>query len=167
MKNQVYILLGGNQGDVKKTFARARALIEQEAGEIKALSALYKTEPWGFEAKEHFLNQVLHVSTHLDPGSLLEKLLEIETTLGRTRSGEGYSSRNIDIDILFYNDCILETEKLTLPHPRMHLRNFALEPMTDVSPGFVHPVLKQTIVGLRDASPDDSRVFALPENSTT
>lgn len=166
MSNQVYILLGGNQGDVKETFIRARSLIGEQAGEIAAQSPLYQTEPWGFDADELFFNQVLLLKTPLAPEPLLDKLLEIESLLGRTRKGPGYASRIIDIDILFYNDCVMDSEHLTIPHPRMHLRNFALMPMDDLSPGFVHPLLKQTMTQLKDSSPDKHRVLVVSEKST-
>ncbi len=165
MTNQVYILLGGNQGDVKETFIRAMLLIGERAGDIMAQSPLYQTEPWGFDADELFYNQVLLLKSPLAPEALLDTLLEIESVLGRTRNGKGYASRNIDIDILFYNDCILDSDHLTIPHPRMHLRNFALAPMADISPEFVHPVLKQSISRLKDSSPDQHRVFVVTDVS--
>ena len=111
-------------------------------------SSAYTTEPWGFEAEEWFLNELLVVETELDPDTLMDELLEIEAELGRVRHPEkkGYSSRTVDLDILYYGDQIINTEKVIVPHPRLHLRRFALEPLCEVIPDFLHPIfnLSQT-----------------------
>ena len=111
-------------------------------------SSAYTTEPWGFEAEEWFLNELLVVETELEPDKLMDKLLEIEKELGRVRHPEvkGYCSRTVDLDILYYGDRIIETEKVTVPHPRLHLRRFALEPLCEIIPDFLHPIfnLSQT-----------------------
>ena len=104
-------------------------------------SSAYFTEPWGFEAEEWFLNELLVVETDLEPDDLMDALLEIERELGRVRYPEkkGYSSRTADLDILYYGDRIIRTEKVTVPHPRLHLRRFALEPLCELVPDFLHP----------------------------
>lgn len=111
-------------------------------------SSAYITEPWGFEADEWFLNELLVVETDLEPDDLMDRLLEIETELGRVRHPEipGYQSRTIDLDILYYGDRVIDTEKVTIPHPLLHLREFALKPLCEVIPDFIHPVfhLSQT-----------------------
>ena len=111
-------------------------------------SSAYITEPWGFEADEWFLNELLVVETDLEPDDLMDRLLEIETELGRVRHPEipGYQSRAIDLDILYYGDRVIDTEKVTIPHPLLHLREFALKPLCEVIPDFIHPVfhLSQT-----------------------
>lgn len=111
-------------------------------------SSAYITEPWGFEADEWFLNELLVVETDLEPDDLMDRLLEIETELGRVRHPEkpGYQSRTVDLDILYYGDWVINTEKVTVPHPLLHLREFALKPLCEVIPDFIHPVfhLSQT-----------------------
>lgn len=104
-------------------------------------SSAYITEPWGFEAEEWFLNELLVVETELSPDDLMDELLSIEHELGRVRHPEkkGYSSRTVDLDILYYGDQIIRTEKVTVPHPRLHLRRFALEPLCELVPDFLHP----------------------------
>lgn len=111
-------------------------------------SSAYITEPWGFEAEEWFLNELLVVETELEPDALMDALLKIEAELGRVRHLEikGYCSRTVDLDILYYGDKIINTEKVIAPHPRLHLRKFALMPLCEVIPDFLHPVfnLSQT-----------------------
>ena len=111
-------------------------------------SSAYTTEPWGFEAEEWFLNELLVVDTELEPDDLMDELLKIEAELGRVRHPEvrGYCSRTVDLDILYYGDKIIKTDKVTIPHPRLHLRKFALMPLCEVVPDFLHPVfnLSQT-----------------------
>ena len=105
-------------------------------------SSEYMTEPWGFEAEEWFLNELLVVETELEPDALMDELLAIEAELGRVRHPEkpGYCSRTVDLDILYYGDRIICTEKVTVPHPRLHLRKFALMPLCEIIPDFLHPV---------------------------
>lgn len=131
----------------------ARLQIEQACGKVVTASGIYQTEAWGPVPQPAYLNQVLHLHTGLGPMVLLRRLLQIETSMGRQRS-ERYGPRTIDIDILFYNDAILVTPELTLPHPRLHTRRFVLEPLYDVAPGLVHPVLGLTIAELLAACPD-------------
>ena len=111
-------------------------------------SSAYITEPWGFEAEEWFLNELLVVETELEPDDLMDALMGIEAELGRVRHPEqkGYCSRTVDLDILYYGDRIINTAKVTTPHPLLHLRRFALEPLCELIPDFLHPVfnLSQT-----------------------
>lgn len=143
-----YILFGSNQGDKKALLEQACSLINNRCGLLVERSSAYMTEPWGFNAEEWFLNELLVVETELEPDDLMDELLAIEAELGRVRHPEkkGYSSRTVDLDILYYGDRIINTEKLTVPHPRLHLRRFALEPLCEVIPDFLHPVfnLSQT-----------------------
>ena len=143
-----YILFGSNQGDKNKLLEQACALINKRCGMLVERSSAYTTEPWGFEAEEWFLNELLVVETELEPDNLMDELLEIEKELGRVRHPEkqGYCSRTVDLDILYYGDKIINTEKVTVPHPRLHLRKFALMPLCEVIPDFLHPIfnLSQT-----------------------
>lgn len=143
-----FILFGSNQGDKEKILEQACALINIRCGMLVERSSTYMTEPWGFEADEWFLNELLVVETELEPDDLMDALLEIEAELGRVRHPEvkGYTSRTVDLDILYYGDKVVNTAKVTAPHPRLHLRKFALEPLCEIIPDFLHPVfnLSQT-----------------------
>ena len=136
-----YILFGSNQGDKKKLLEQACALIKKRCGMLVERSSEYETEPWGFEAEEWFLNVLLVVETELEPDALMDELLSIEAELGRVRHPEkkGYCSRTVDLDILYYGDKIIHTEKVIVPHPRLHLRKFALMPLCEIIPDFLHP----------------------------
>ncbi len=156
--NAAYILLGGNIGNVEETFVRARAFINGVAGCITASSSLYKSVPWGFESNNMFLNQALEISTILHPFDLLSTLLEIEKALGRHRTKSGYQSRMIDIDILFYENLAIFQEGLEIPHPRLHLRRFALMPLAEIAPNFIHPKLNVSVAKLLEVCLDLSEV---------
>ncbi len=163
MYNQAYLLLGGNQGDVREIFLSARKQLQTKVGPIVSVSPLYKTEPWGFQSDEVFLNQVLFLHTQLTATQLLKTVQGIEKIHGRKRDSaeNGYSSRPLDIDILFFNDAVITTPELVVPHPRLHLRNFTLHPLSDISPRFVHPVLNQTIDQLKNSCIDPHKVVSL------
>ena len=137
-----YLLFGSNQGDKESLLEQACTLINNRCGLLVERSSAYTTEPWGFEAEEWFLNELLVVETEMDPDTLMDTLLEIEAELGRVRHPEkqGYCSRSVDLDILYYGDKIIHTEKVTVPHPRLHLRKFALMPLCEIIPDFLHPV---------------------------
>lgn len=148
--HEVYLMLGGNHGDVAHTLAGATSLIELHIGKIIRCSSLYLTAPWGFEEQPPFLNQALLVHTHLEPMDILEKIHKIEKQLGRKRNHlNRYDSRTIDLDILLYDDRILQTEMLQIPHPRMSERNFVLIPMEEIAADKLHPELNKTISELR------------------
>lgn len=146
--NQVYLLIGGNLGDRFELFKRARKGIEKEIGELVKKSSIYETAAWGFESENDFLNQVVLVDSDLNPHQLLEKCQLIENQLGRVRKSGHYASRTMDIDILFYNDEIINEPDITIPHPKLHERRFTLEPLNEISPEFIHPKLKKTIAKL-------------------
>ena len=137
-----YILFGSNQGDKKALLEQACTLINNRCGMLVERSSAYTTEPWGFEAEEWFLNERLVVETELEPDDLMDALLGIEKELGRVREPkqQGYSSRTVDLDILYYGDQIVNTEKVTIPHPLLHLRKFALMPLCEIIPDFLHPI---------------------------
>lgn len=160
--NRAVLLMGGNLGNVPATFSQAKNLIVEQVGEIVAESSLYLSAAWGFEAEEKFYNQVLIVNTCLSAQNLLSKILEIEIFLGRMRNrDQGYQSRTLDLDILFFNQEVIETEKLKIPHPRLHLRNFTLVPLAELIPDFIHPVLNVSIKQLLHQSTDELRVQKL------
>lgn len=160
--NQCVLLMGGNLGNVPLTFSLARTLIAEGIGPIEAESSLYTSAPWGFTSDDLFYNQVLVVNTSLPAELVLNKILEIETYFGRTRvAGQGYQSRTLDLDILFFNQDIIEKENLQIPHPRLHLRNFTLIPLVELIPDFKHPVFHFTMRQLLIQSPDEHQVQRL------
>lgn len=137
-----YILFGSNMGDKNAIFECACQLINNRCGRILTVSSPYESEPWGFEAEEWFLNRLIVLETDLAPDALMTQLLDIEAGLGRVRleGGTGYSSRTVDLDIIYYGDLVLHTAKVISPHPRLQSRRFVLEPLCEVCPDFVHPV---------------------------
>lgn len=141
--NTAFILLGGNINPRMTYLKKAENEISTLVGNIVSKSSVYETEAWGFEAENNFYNEVLEVETSLSPNKLLNELLGIEKSLGRKRNrGGGYVSRTLDADILYYNDDIIEETELIIPHPRLHLRKFVLEPLCEIAANFIHPKLK-------------------------
>lgn len=145
--------MGTNLGDRQANLQRAIVEIEQNIGSILDCSSVYETEPWGVTDQPSFYNQVLKVATSLDPLQLLTATLAIEKEMGRVRTGR-YGARIIDIDILFFEDLVIETAQLTIPHPRITERNFVLAPLAEIAPDLVHPMSHQTISAIWDAGND-------------
>lgn len=159
---KAFLSLGSNIGDKKKNLARAIRYINVGIGHIIDLSGIYETEPWGFEANEKFLNMVIEIMSDLTPVEMMKKCLEVETKLGRIRNNsEGYSSRIIDIDILFYGKTIVSTPELTIPHPHIQNRLFVLEPMFEIAPDYLHPLMGMTISELLVECQDTSIITQL------
>ena len=154
--NSVFLLLGGNIGNTNQFFINATGQISEKIGSVITKSSLYQTEPWGFECSQYFLNQVLEISTELQPIEILENCKTIEKNLGRTlKTINDYESRVIDIDILFYNNEIFTSNDLIIPHPRLHLRKFTLLPLNEVIPDFIHPQLNKKISKLLEECEDN------------
>ena len=162
-----YILFGSNMGDKDALFAQACLLINNRCGQVVRVSAAYESEPWGFEAEEWFLNRVIVVETEKTPEELLQQLLDIERELGRIRHPEiqGYTSRTADLDLLYFGQRVINTDTLTVPHPRLHLRRFALVPMCEVAPERVHPVFGLTQQELLQQCPDECVVREMAINN--
>jgi 2-amino-4-hydroxy-6-hydroxymethyldihydropteridine diphosphokinase len=156
-----YLLFGSNQGDKKALLDEACRLIESRCGMLAERSSDYLSEPWGFEAEEWFLNVLLVVETELTPDDLMDRLMEIEHELGRVRDPEaqGYRSRTVDLDILYYGDQVIRTEKVIAPHPRLHLRRFALMPLCELIPDFLHPEFHRSQQQLLEKCSDHSKVY--------
>ena len=146
--NTVFLSIGTNLGEREENLKQAIKMIEVEAGIVKALSSVYETEPWGMTTNDLFLNMVLEIETSLNPHTLLEILLGIENKMGRSRKDTEYSSRIIDIDILFFNNFIINDKNLIIPHPFIAHRRFVLEPLAEIAPRFIHPELEKTIKSL-------------------
>lgn len=145
---KAFIAFGSNRGNREENIDRALTLLKKRCTIIKK-SSVHETTPVGYTDQRNFLNGVLMVETALSPEELLHFLQKIEKMLGRIRRIKN-GPRTIDLDILFYNDVIIDTEDLTVPHPRIHKRLFVLEPLSEIAPGFVHPVLEKTIRELRN-----------------
>ncbi|MBO9614451.1 MAG: 2-amino-4-hydroxy-6-hydroxymethyldihydropteridine diphosphokinase [Dyadobacter sp.] len=158
---QVFLLLGSNLGDRGQVLASAREAIAAQAGSIIRQSAIYETEPWGNTDQPVFLNQVLEISTSLLPEDLLRIILNIEHDLGRVRY-ERWGARVIDIDILYFGQTVMDSARLTLPHPRIQDRRFVLAPLAEIAAGFVHPLLQKTSAQLLEQCPDTSAVSKIP-----
>ena len=156
-----FILLGSNMGDREVILDMAIKEIEKRCGRIVKISYLYESEPWGFDTDLYFLNQAIAVETELEPHDLLKELLTIEAELGRKRTENhiGYESRPIDFDIIYIDDLVNEDDDLILPHPRLHLRRFVLVPLCEISPDYVHPILKETNSSLLEKCEDNSEVI--------
>jgi 2-amino-4-hydroxy-6-hydroxymethyldihydropteridine diphosphokinase len=155
---QVYLSLGSNLGDRLRYLKKAiKAIEESGSAVIRKISPLYETEPVGNPDQPPFLNLVILIETDLKPFHLLECLLDIEQRLGRERN-EKWGPRTIDVDILFYDERIINSDRLTLPHPRMHQRRFVLVPLTQINPNLLHPLLKKSMEDLLRLCPDQSKV---------
>lgn len=161
----LYLLLGGNIGDKERIFSEARTKLNNRVGEIQLESAIYETEPWGFESPDLFWNQALEISTSLSPADVLAATQQIELELGRIRKENQYSSRVIDIDILFCGNQIINHENLVIPHPRIQERKFALLPLNEIAPELIHPVFQKSIRQLLDESTDPLKVCPIPNPS--
>jgi 2-amino-4-hydroxy-6-hydroxymethyldihydropteridine diphosphokinase len=141
-----YFITGGNQGDRISLLKKAEQQIRALAGVILASSPVYESEAWGFSSDQNFLNQVLVVETNLTPEKIMILIRQIETGLGRKREEErGYSSRTMDIDLLFYDQEIIQQKEIIVPHPRIHLRRFVLQPLVSISPALIHPGENKTV----------------------
>lgn len=151
--NQAILHTGTNLGDRLQQLLTANRHIEKRLGKLLDQSAIYQTKPWGIADQPDFLNQALIIETALDPFDLLDEIQAIEKDMGRVREVK-WGARCIDIDILFYNDLILNTERLTIPHPFLHYRNFVLVPLLDIASQHIHPIFKMNIARLYEFSKD-------------
>ena len=149
--------IGSNLGEREINLQQARQKIENQAGRIQLSSSIYQTAAWGIEEQAAFLNQALLIETRLPPIDLLNTVLEIEQIMGRIRI-EKWGERLIDIDIVFYENQIINLPKLTIPHPLMQERNFVLAPLKDIIPTWKHPILQKSVLELYHSSPDSLEV---------
>ena len=156
-----YIGFGSNIGDRLKHIQNAiHAISKTEGINLQKMSSVYKTDPVGYEEQAVFLNGVAAVQTSLSPLSLLHTLKGIETTIGRQHRIR-WGPREIDLDILIYGALCLQTEKLVVPHPEMHLRRFVLVPLAEIAPNLVHPVFQETVQTLLERLADDKSVLKI------
>ena len=147
MKERIYLGLGTNLGNKIENLTRAIEALSLALGTCKAQSSFLETEPWGFESSNSFLNCVVAFDTELTPTELLDTTERIERELGRMvkSTGGNYHDRLIDIDILLYGNTVIESERLTIPHPLMHLRDFVLMPLAEIAPDAILPTLGKSI----------------------
>lgn len=150
---KVYFGLGTNLGDKEANLNLAVEKIKNRIGNVISLSGFYVTDPWGFESSNPFLNAACIIETDLPPLEILAETKSIERGLGRLKKSVNgiYKDRLIDIDLLMYDDLILRTPELTLPHPLMHQRCFVMEPLAEIAPEAMHPLFKKTIQELSEA----------------
>jgi len=142
--NTAYLLIGGNLGERAAYLAEAINQISAQCGRVISTSSIYETAAWGNVNQPAFYNQAVKLVTILSPEALIERLLAIENEMGRVRT-EKYGPRTIDLDILMINDIVIDTPTLTIPHPQLHNRRFALLPLHEIAPALHHPVLNKTI----------------------
>ena len=147
VKNNIHragLLLGSNLGNKEFNIERAKELISESAGKIIKVSSVYETHAWGKQDQPVFYNLAIVIETYLSPNQLLKEILEIEKKMGRIRK-EKWGPRIIDIDILFFDESIINLPELKIPHPHLHQRKFALIPLAEIEPGWLHPQLEKDI----------------------
>ncbi|MAE09190.1 MAG: 2-amino-4-hydroxy-6-hydroxymethyldihydropteridine diphosphokinase [Bacteroidetes bacterium] len=161
---KIFLLLGSNIEPREEYLNKAERKIIESVGTIIQRSKIYESEPTGFNSDQNFLNRTLIISSLLSVGDILNEVHIIEKELGRKRPTGGYTSRTIDIDILYFNSEIIKTNILTVPHPRLHERNFTLIPLAEIAPDFIHPILKLDSKKLLEICQDSSEVavFKMP-----
>ena len=141
MSHTAVLITGGNLGDVAANLAAARGEVERRIGRVTTASGVYASPPWGFDAPDEFLNQALVVQTQLPPMDVLGAVQQIEAVFGRRRDAASprYASRTMDVDILYYDDLVIDGERLTIPHPMIARREFVLRPLREVMPEWRDP----------------------------
>ncbi|MCB0516500.1 MAG: 2-amino-4-hydroxy-6-hydroxymethyldihydropteridine diphosphokinase [Chitinophagales bacterium] len=163
--NVCYLLLGSNLGDRIEMLQKATSFIFEKIGNITQKSGIYETQAWGNAAELPFLNQALKVKTKLSAYEVLSQILQIEHSLGRQRF-EKWGNRSIDIDILLFNQEIIQTQRLSVPHPFLHVRRFALVPLAEIAPELMHPQLQFSIAQILEKCPDTLSVYNINSPNT-
>ncbi len=153
----IYVALGANIGNKKETIEKAITLLKEKV-HVQKSAPIYETKPWGYIAQDNFLNTALKGTTKLSPQDLLVFIKNIEKKLGRIKRFKN-GPREIDIDILFYDDIIHKNKDLQIPHPRIAERNFVLQPLQDINPELIHPMLQKSIRQLLQALPESSDII--------
>lgn len=163
MEHPLFIGLGSNQGNKIENCEQAiEEILKIDSHQLVSRSSWYMTQPWGKDNQDWFINGVIQIKTCLDPYEILKRCKEIEFRLGR-KPNVSWGPRPIDIDILFYNNLMIETSELKIPHPHIHQRNFVLIPMAEISPQFIHPVLKKAIAHLLKDVSDQKKVLKVTD----
>jgi 2-amino-4-hydroxy-6-hydroxymethyldihydropteridine diphosphokinase len=158
--NTAFLITGGNMGDRRANLQTAAELISERIGTIEISSKIYETEAWGFRDQPAFYNQVHRIETSFSARKVLDSILKIEEEMGRIRTTKN-AARIIDIDILFFNDEIVNEQNLVIPHPRIAERRFVLLPLNEIAPQMIHPVSQKTMSELLSLTSDELKVKAL------
>lgn len=156
-QHNVLLVIGANQGDRMAAFRRCRLLLSMLAGEIISTSLIYDSSPWGVTDQPPFINQGIHIRTTLTPEDLLAVTQDIESRLGKNKLTH-WGPRHIDIDIILWEDIILDTDRLSIPHPHMGDRRFVLIPLTEIAEDWIHPISRLSINQLLERCQDDGSV---------
>jgi 2-amino-4-hydroxy-6-hydroxymethyldihydropteridine diphosphokinase len=156
---KTFLLIGSNIHDRLTNLQTANNWIARNIGHISSSSSIYETEPWGFQCPTNFLNQAIVVETLIEPLRLMKEIQLIENQYGRKRIPGEYSERRIDIDILFYEKVVMQSDELTLPHKHIHNRRFVLEPLIEIAPLWMHPVFNKTLQQLHAECVDTLKVW--------
>jgi 2-amino-4-hydroxy-6-hydroxymethyldihydropteridine diphosphokinase len=156
--NKIFLGLGSNLGNREENILMAEKLIEEKVGKVRSKSSIYETAAWGITEQNAFLNQVLEIETVFSPSAVLHLLLKIEKDMGRIREIK-WGERSIDIDVLYFNNEILSTENLVVPHPFIQERKFVLVPLCEIAPVFIHPKLKQSNLELLEKCQDSGEII--------
>ncbi len=167
MKNTAYISLGSNIGNKTQNISLAINEISKSIGEVLKKSSNYTSEPWGFNSTENFVNAAISVQTSFSASELMQGLQIIEKKMGRIRSQRnGYIDRIIDLDIIYFNNEIVKTIDLTIPHPNLHIRKFVLVPLNEIVPYYIDPINKMTIEELLENCSDESTIEKVIHNNS-
>ena len=159
--SEVYLSIGGNLGDRLENLQKCKSKISMQMGNIMKESSIYESEAWGFDHPRNFYNQVISIQTDKNTEDILRIAQSIEKDLGRIRSehkAQAYEGRTMDIDILLVDDQTIDTEKLVVPHPHMHKRNFVILPLSEIAPKLMHPTLNKAIATLEEQCQDKGNI---------
>jgi 2-amino-4-hydroxy-6-hydroxymethyldihydropteridine diphosphokinase len=159
--NKIFLITGGNIGDRKKNLQTAAALIQEHIGKIILSSKIYETDAWGITDQKSFYNQVHAIESNFSAEEVMQKILKIEEEMGRVRTIKN-AARVIDIDILFFNNDIVNEQNLTIPHPQIINRRFVLTPLNEIASNLIHPVYKKSIHELLSMCKDELKANPLP-----